>query len=177
MLGTIRQISALAAILAAGVVLPSTAAGQDARGTSSLDLAAAERLEAQAAQPNTLARHWVDAGDALVQAAKLRPATDPRALDDLMGAASAYRVAGRLTAARRTVLDAARQAVRQGDVDRAAHAYLAAGSLSLERREEEAARTCFERAGRLAASPQLTDSQKRTLVALYLNSRGAADQK
>ncbi len=167
MRSAIRQLCALAAILAAGALVPTTLAAQQAA-----DPGTAEQLEARAAHPNAVAADWIDTGKLLVEAAGLRAAADPRALDDLIGAAGAYRVAGKLTLARRAALQAATRSVRARAADRAAHAYLAAADLSFALRDEEGARTYLERAAREGDSPRLTLDQKRVLLAQLLEARG-----
>ncbi len=167
MRSVIRHLGALAAILAAAAIVPATLHGQQAPNPS-----AAEQLEAQAAHPNTVSADWIDAARLLVEAAGLRAVSDPRALDDLMGAASAYRVGGKLTLARRTALQAAARSRRAGEADRAAHAYLAAADLSLELRDDDGVRTYLERAARQGDSPRLTLEQKRTLLAQLIEARG-----
>ncbi len=171
MRSAIRQLSALAAILAAGVIVSTNLAAQQ-----SADPNAAEQLEARASHPNARAADWIDSGNLLVQAAGLRSVTDPRALEDLIGAASAYRVAGKLTLARRTALQAATRSLRARDADRAAHAYLAAADLSFALRDEEGARTYLERAARQGDSPRLTMEQKRTLLAQLMEARGRVNR-
>lgn len=167
MRSAIRHLGTLVALLAANATLPA-AAGAQQPAPAPRDQATAQ---ARALQPNSSVRDWIDAGDALVSAAQLRPSGDVRAVDDLVGAAGAYRVAGRVAAARRTVLQAARQALRLHDPDRAAHAYLAAGSLSFELRDEENAQEYLGRAARLAANPRLSAEQKRTIVAILRETR------
>ncbi len=171
MRSAIRQLGALAAILAAGAIIPTTLTAQQG-----IDPSAAERLEARAAHPNTVSADWIDSGRLLVEAAGLRAQADPRALADLIGAASAYRVAGNLTLARRSALQAAARSLRAGDSDRAAHAYLAAADLSLALRDDEAARTYLERAARQGDSPRLTLDQKRTLLAQLIEARGKSSR-
>ncbi len=170
MRSALRQLGALTAILAAGAIVPATVAAQTP------DPSAAERLEARAAHPNTGSSGWIDTGSLLVEAAGLRAASDPRALDDLIGAAGAYRVAGKLTLARRSALQAAARSLRAADPDRAAHAYLAAAELSFALRDEEAARTYLERAARQGDSPRLTLDQKRTLLAQLIEARGKSSR-
>ncbi len=169
MRSAIRQLGALAAILAAGAIAPTILVAQQATNPG-----AAEQLEARAAHPNTVSADWADTGRLLVEAAGLRAATDPRALDDLIGAAGAYRVAGKPATARRIALQAARQSIRAGEADRAAHAYMAAADLSFELREDETARTYLERAARQGDSPKLTIAQKSLLLAQLIEARGKA---
>ncbi len=161
-----RVLGALAAILAAGAIVPSVLVAQQPNP------GAAEQLEARAAQPNAVSADWVDVGNSLVQAAGLRGFSDPRAFDDLIGAANAYRIAGKLTLARRTALELARRSVQANDPDRAAHAYLAAATVSFDLREDEAARTYLERAARQGDSAKLTFEQKRMLLAQLIEARG-----
>jgi len=169
----ILQISALAAIVAAGVLVPAGATAQQPRAPVSAAVDVAERLEARAAHPSVRTADWLATGDALVEAAALRASGDPRAFDDLIGAAGAYRVAGALTMARRAALEAVRRSVRVHDAARAAHAYLAAATLSFDLRDEEAARTYLERAAHEGDSPRVTASEKRQLLAQLLVAREA----
>ncbi len=165
---TIGQLGMLVALVTTIAILPAGAASQQ---PAPVPHTRAVPAQPRAHQVNSSAQDWVNAAEALVSSSTLRAADDVRAVDDLIGAAGAYRIAGRLTAARRTALAAARLALRLRDVDRAAHAYVAAGSLSFELREEENGQEYLGRAANLAANPRLTVEQKRTIVALLRETR------
>jgi hypothetical protein len=71
-------------------------------------------------------------------------------VQELLAGATAYRIAGRISMARRIALEAVARAMRAGDDEGAAHAYLAAASYSAELRDEDATRAYVYRSRMLA---------------------------
>ncbi len=128
MRNTIRYLSALTALLGAGFVLSTPAAAQEESPTITLSapttVSAAEQLELKAATP-VENNNWAPAAADLVQAAKLRPAEDVVAVNDLLSAATLYASIDRPTTALVPTEEAAWRAERMGAADMAVRAWIA----------------------------------------------------
>ncbi len=150
-------------VFCTGLLLP---AGVSAQGTSTQSApprSPAELAADVALTPKSRASDWVAAARALEQAAKLRSPGDPRVVNDLLGAATAYETAGKVVLARKTVVEGARRAVQAGDVFTAANAYVDAARLSMQLRDENGAFTYLDHARQLATSPRMAPEQIRVI--------------
>jgi hypothetical protein len=152
-------------VLATGLLLPVGASAQGTRTKSAPPPSPGDEPPVSAPAPNYQASDWVTAAQALQQTARFRSPGDPRVVNDLLGAATAYEMAGKLAQARRTALEGARQAVKVGDAYTAANAYVDAARLSIELRDENGAFTCLEHANQLATSPSMTPEQTHVILA------------
>ena len=160
---TIVTIRTLVVLCTAGLLVPVAVSAQGTSVKSTPSFTAAEQLEAIALQTKTQDSDWIRTAQVLEQAAKLRPARDAQAVADLISAASAYKIAGKLTPARWAAQDAAKRAFKIGDVYTAAVAYIAAVRLSVDLNDPDGASLNMEHAKQLAESPKLTPAQKRSL--------------
>ena len=160
-----RTMMARALVAVCDGILPPLALSAQIRTKSAPPPSAPERLEALAASPKLQASDWIQAARALEQAARLRTPGDVAVVTDLLGAATAYEIAGKLVPARRIAVDGARAALELGDVYTAANAYMAAARLSLRLRDEAGAFTYIDHAKQLATSPRLTPEQTRAIMA------------
>lgn len=152
-------------VLCTGLVVPAAVSAQGTSVKSAPARNPAEQLETFALAPKIQASDWIEAAQALEQAASLRTAHDPRAVNDLLSAATAYETAGRLVQARKAVVEGARHAFKVGDVYTAANAYVVAARLSIQLRDDNGAVTYLGHAGQLATSPKITPTQKQVIFA------------
>ncbi|HKG95394.1 MAG TPA: hypothetical protein VKA84_25970 [Gemmatimonadaceae bacterium] len=93
-------------------------------------------------------------------AADARDPYDPLAVQDLVLAANIFYHLGDLSAARNTMVRAAVRAERRGDLVRAAIAYVDAGYVAIEQKDENRARDLSRKVRALADSPLLGDDQR-----------------
>jgi len=152
-------------VVCAGVLLPAAVSAQDTRTKNAPPRSPAELPKDVVVAPKSQASDWIAAAQALEQAARLRAPGDPRVVNDLLGAATAYQAAGKLVRARRTLVEGARQAARTGDVFTAANAYVAAARLCVQLRDDQGAFTYLDHARQLATSRRMTPEQTRVIVA------------
>lgn len=151
-------------VVCTGILLPAAVSAQSS--VRSLPPRTPAELLAEAAMaPKVQASDWIEAAQALRQLASLRTPDDPRVVNDLLGAATAYEIAGKTVQARRAAIEGARQAVKVGEVYTAAIAYIDAARMSIGLRDESGAFTCLEHARRLATSPRMTPEQVRVIFA------------
>ncbi len=161
------KLSALAAVVAATLLLPRTGAAQAIRDKSAPAPSPAVALEAQARPMMDEPKKWAEMADLFAQAAQIRSADDPRAVDDLIIAAAAYRWAGKRTPARETYVSAGERALALGDVVRAADAFLCGAVIANEQKDTPAAWELKGRAERLAQSPLLTEGQRKLILGQF----------
>lgn len=114
-----------------------------------------------------------EAAELLEASIALRPACDVELFDDLRLAARLHHAAGKLEKARLAMLRAAEHGVATGHVIGAAHAYLDAATIALERGLPAAASDAVRRADLLSTSP-LLDRRDRDLIAQRIVREGAA---
>jgi len=152
-------------ILCTGILLPVavSAQGRSTSVKSAPPRSPAEQLESIALQSKARDSDWIEAAQALTQAARLRTPGDPRVVNDLLSAATAYETAGKLTQARKTVVEGAKEAFKAGDVYTAANAYIVAARLSIQLRDESGAFANLEHAKQLASSSKMTPEQKHVI--------------
>ena len=160
---TIVTIRTLVVLCTAGLLVPVAVSAQGTSVKSTPSFTAAEQLESIALQTKTQDSDWIQTAQVLEQAARLRPANDAQAVTDLFVAAGAYKTGGNTISARWAAQDAAKRAYKDGDVYRAAVAYIAAVRLSIELHDPDGAFFNMEHAKRLAGSPRLTAQQKRDI--------------
>lgn len=164
MLSKIRQLGLLSAVVAVGAALGTSATAQSAVMASAPNNEDVLRLENVSARTLVTVADWADLAESLIQAAGLRANGDPLAVRDLVAAASAFNAIDRWVDARTTVLEAASRAVAAGEIDQAAHAYIAAAILSIRLREIAAAWTYVQQARLLAADPALSRQQQENIL-------------
>ncbi len=137
---TYRYLSALSTLLVAGMVAHASAAAQGTRLLSAPTISPAEQLEMLAEQP-IVNGQWLPSAKDLEQAARLRPATDPTAVWDLMSAATLYTSMGRDDEALALLVTAGDRARRIGDNELTFRTYLA--GLGVAEQAEDASWTHF----------------------------------
>ncbi len=152
-------LRALATIFVAGILIPTAGRAQ------TVDPTAAQKLEQRAESFDV--SQFPHIGDLLVKAASLRSDTDPVGLDDLVRAAGAYWSGGKKTRARETFVQAADRALSMGDVRQAANGYLRAAIIANEQRDPERD-ALIQKANKLAASPLLTDGDRRMILGQFV---------
>lgn len=140
-------------------VAPSMAGAQE------VGVRSAERLEARA---NALTASLTGSdhrkrAELLREAAQLRPAADPKGIDDLMQAGDVYRAWGDLGEAYVVALQAFDRAIAAGEVYRAARAVLDAGELALLQSDVPRAERHIDRARLLMLTPALSGAQRQEL--------------
>lgn len=111
---------------------------------------------------------WRRAAALLERSAKLRPLCDPLRFEALRDAARYYRFSGQVDRASATMVEAAEQGARRGDVVGAAHAFIEAASWALEAGCTERAGHAARRATLLAQSPLLEPVRR-----LHIRGRAA----
>lgn len=152
-------------LVCTGILLPAASSAQATSGKAAVLLTTAEQLEAFARSPKFKASDWIEAGRALERAARLRTSGDPVAVNDVLGAATAYEIAAMLVPARKNAVEGAKRAIDIGEIYTAAHAYLAAARFSFQLQEEKAALSYLYHAKRLVKSSNLTPDQKYAIMA------------
>ena len=163
MRSTIRHLGVLGGFLVAGFALHSPAMAQEAQTLSAPTVTPAQRLEMKADQPVTH-DNWLPVAADLEHAAKLRPADNLTALNDLMGAATLYQSVGRPTIALSIVSDVASRAEHAGDIDLAAHAYTGAITLALKLDDSDQASYYLGKLEALARRPGVTPAEKQAIL-------------
>ncbi len=160
-----RTISVVAFIVAAGIV-PSIARAQT-MSKSAPPAPAFQKVEKQATMLLDQPKNWTQAAELYQQAAALRPADDPTGVQDLLVAGGAYRWTGHKRMARQVYVQAAERALSMGDVDVGARAFLLAAVVAYEQKDVAGASELNARARLLAASPLLTDGQRRLILGQF----------
>jgi len=135
-----------------------------APGPDPIDLARALELEARAWSLRDRMDRRSAAARLLREAADLRPAEDPERVRNLREASSMNFHAGHLAQAATDAGDAAKAALRQGDVLQAAHAYLDAAWMAAEDGRTARALAFVEEAMLLTASPLLGDEDRERIL-------------
>jgi hypothetical protein len=154
----------LATTVGANAQMP--AAGID-RSNRGVDVPRAMELEREAEALQRSVPSWNDAAARLREAARLRPANDPQALEDLQTAATIYTNTGAHVRSQDTLLELVRRATDFGEVTTAAHALIDAAFAAARRGQHDLAREYFGRARMLSLSSHLTsDEQARLAVRL-----------
>jgi hypothetical protein len=126
--------------------------------------ALADEIQQRAAALHDQPRRYSEAAWLYRESAALRAATDPRAIESLATAAHLYHYANRLFDARKTMEQAARQALARGDVVRASVANLEAAFFAYKQGNQAQANRLGRAALRLADSPMLTPEQRALIV-------------
>jgi hypothetical protein len=169
---TSRTIKVLAVVVVTAAVVPSVASAQTY--TKSAPAAPAfQTVEKQATTLLDQPRQWSRAAGLFEQAAALRAAEDPTGVQDLLVAAGAYRWSGHKRTARAVYVQAAERALAMGDVDTGARAFLLAAIVAQEQKDLAAAKELNGRARLLAASPLLTDGQRRLILGQFEQANAA----
>lgn len=114
-------------------------------------------------------RAW-DAARLHIQEVNYRSASDPEAIESLAMAAHLFGYAGRPGEARRVMEQAATRALSNGDVDRAAQAYLQAGFFAQRETNSIEAKRLVEKAMVLTRSPSITTSVRDAIRERVRNS-------
>lgn len=127
------------------------------------DLERARALEAEARGLSDQMKRRARAARLYRQAADLRPAHDPKKVENLRHASRMNFYAGRTDAAIRDAHDASQVALRQGDLVEAAHAYLDAAWLAAREGQAERAEQWVEEARLLSTSPLLAQGQQEEI--------------
>ncbi|CAN5711210.1 hypothetical protein BH23GEM11_BH23GEM11_15590 [soil metagenome] len=169
-------VGVLAAALPLGLLLLAPSASLEAATLSETELAPAG-VEAVAPGPETAAeleaRAWAmrdqvdrrrEAARLYRQAADLREVSDPMKVESLREASRMSFYAGRTHRALADASEAARLALRQGDVVVAAHIHMDAAWLAAELGDAATAGQHLADARMLAASPLLAQSQRVDLL-------------
>ena len=164
MRNTIRHLGALTAFLVAGFAVHSPLAAQEeAQALSAPTVTPAEQLETKADQPVTH-DNWLPVAADLEKAARLRPADDPEALTDLMGAATLYASVGRPTIALSILDEVTGRAEHIGAFDMAARAYVGAITLAQDNDHPDSAAFYAGRLEALVKAPGVTPAQKQAIL-------------
>ncbi len=171
MRNTIRYLSALTALLAAGLITHTPASAQGTLTLSAPTISPAEQLEQQAEQP-VVRDNWLPAAVELEKAARLRGVDDPAALNDLMGAATLYASVGRPTIALSILDEVATRAEKAGAFDMAARAYDGAVPLALQNDDSDRAAFYVGRLEALAHRQDVPAAQRQTILGLLGMSIG-----
>ncbi|TVP45126.1 MAG: hypothetical protein EA350_09980 [Gemmatimonadales bacterium] len=124
----------------------------------------AAELEARAREMMALVDRQKDAARLFREAADLREDGDPLKVESLRNASRSNFYAGRTNRALSDAAEAARLALRQGDVVAAAHVHVDAAWIALELGDNSTAAQHAEDARMLAASPLLTRAQRMDLM-------------
>jgi hypothetical protein len=152
-------------VLCTGLLVPAAVAAQATSTQSAPPRSPAELSNDVTLTPKSQVSDWIAAARALERAAKLRAPGDPRVVNDLLGAATAYEAAGKLVQARKALVEGARKAAKTGNGLTAANAYVEAARLSIQLRDENGTFTYLEHARQLARSPGMTPEQTRVIFA------------
>jgi hypothetical protein len=128
------------------------------------DVVRARELEARAWSLRDQMNRRGQAGRLLREAAELRPADDPAKVSNLRDASRMSFHAGNFAQAATDAGEAAKAALRQGDVLQAAHAYLDAAWMAVEAGESGRALAFAEEAMILTASPLLDDEDREGIM-------------
>ncbi len=175
MRNTVRYLSTLAALLAAGALVQTPLAAQAAitlnAPPANTNVAMAQALETRALAEKYGNRDWAAAAADLKHAASLRGWKDPVAIEDNLVAAEAFDFLGETGVARIAADEAGRQAERLGLPDVAVRAYVGAFRYAMALDNVDLANSYLERLSRLAASPRVSaETRKEFLapVAMYL---------
>ena len=172
-----RYIISTLALAVALSMLPNRAVTQTSIKTAParISVTRADELEAQAAALHEQLNRYPEAARLYKEAASLRSATDPRAVESLALAAHLYHYANRLFDARRTMEQAANRALARGDVLRASQANLEAALFAFKQGNDSETERLARKALKLAQSPLLTEQQRASIInRLRANSSVAA---
>lgn len=120
----------------------------------------AEALHARATQLFEFPLRYRDAARLLREAASLRAPDDPVAVDELLLAGRLWHYTRDWSAARRAFDEAATRSLGNGEITRAAHAYVDAAFNATAHQAWEEAKQLVARVERLAASPHLQVSER-----------------
>jgi hypothetical protein len=159
----------LATTVGANAQMP--AAGND-RLNRGVNVPRAMELEREAEALQRSVEDWDDAAARLREAARLRPANDPQALQDLQNAGTIYNNTGAYVRSQDTLLELVRRATDFGEVKMAAHALIDAAFAAARRGQHTLAGEYLDRARMLSRSSHLTsDEQARLAVRLDVPDR------
>lgn len=156
-LRAVRGVVFSAALIAAA--MPVTAQHSATAGS-----AAPDALVARATAWIDDADRRDDAARLLVEAAELRPASDPRVAEELTAAARLFFYAGDHARAQRTMERAGETALANGDVVAAAHALLDAAWIAREHGTTMKVRENALRARRLMGSPLVDQGTRESVL-------------
>jgi hypothetical protein len=162
-----HSFSALLACAVLVAALPTVLVAQSASGDPGpvVDLERAERLEADAwGHLNRDSPNYRRAGRLFQQAAASRAVDDRQALESLRMAGLVTYYGKDLRRSRSIMVERAERALRLGEVDQAANAYIDAAFLAVELRDGGAALAFAENARMLADSPFLSAGQRNNLA-------------
>ncbi|MEJ7810205.1 MAG: hypothetical protein WKG32_07265 [Gemmatimonadaceae bacterium] len=158
-----RLLTAAFVAAAAAPVAASAQATLDSvyvRATS----ARADELDQKAQALYAAPKKWRQAAYLHQLAAGMRADDDPRMVHSLSMAANLLYYVGDVGAARGTMERAARAAEAQGDVMKAAAAYVDAGYLAIAQHGDDRAMVLARKAQTLASSPLLNAEQRTTIT-------------
>lgn len=158
------RISAVVA-MAAIIGLPAAGGAQVSIALASADGAA--RADALHVRAEALYEHpdrYAEAALLMRQAARLRPAGDVVAVDELVQSGRLYAYAGDRAAACASMEEAAERALEGGDVMTAAHALIDAAFLAIAQQKWHDVEELSSRAEVLAGSPLLSGRQRTAVL-------------
>ncbi len=166
-----RMKGAVAFVAFAGMAFTANGMlAQSASGQESVDVAKAQRYEAAAARVGKSMEFFNEAAKYWEAAAKLRPAGDCQAVQDMVEASRLKFYLGDEGKAQSLLQDAGEIAITYGDVATAARVFLDAAWIAESRGQATVVQNLISRAQKLAQSPLLTDRDRNALL-----SRIAAD--
>ena len=152
-------------LLMAVAAAPAAASAQQklppVRVTASLEYADGLMLRAESL--STTLTQFKKAADLFERSAEVRTAADPQAVNCLRAAANLRYNSGDKRRSLGLMEKAGDRAIRLGDVETAAHAYIDAAVIASELRQGQRARELGERAVLLAKSPLLSAAQRGAL--------------
>jgi hypothetical protein len=143
----------------------SAQTGRRPADSTAVDVERARRLEGEASALTSDLRSFGKAARLLREAASLRPLADPMAIANLARAGRLQFYRKDLRGAYASLVEGAERAFRTGDVLNAAHAYLDAAIVAIERKDGPSALRDIERARLLSYSPYLSRVEHARLAA------------
>lgn len=161
------KLGPFAAVVAAALLIPHGGAAQVMRARSGPQPSPALELETKAQAWLNVPSQWSRMARLLEQAAQIRAADDPRAVDDLVLAAAAHWWTGNGRDALGTYVAAGERALSLGDVVGAAHAFLAGAVIANEQKQGTTALDLKARAERLAHSPLLSLAERQNILGQF----------
>lgn len=165
MRSTLRYLSALTAVLVAGVALQTSVAAQTTRVLSAPSaISAAAQLESVADQQKTTTHDWIVSAQTLEKAARLRAPADPQGTNDLIVAAGVWQSLNRYNPACIDLGAAARRAEAANDNETAAHALATAANLSAEVGDNEMASVYLDQLVAVVHRPGVTPADRKAVL-------------
>ena len=170
---TLFSVPAVGDAAVEGTTLSCTLAEPEVRsGPADRDAVRGEELRTEAYRALEEEADAKRAAELLDASIALRPPCDARLFDDLRLSARLHHAVGEAEKARLTMLRAAEHAVETGHVVGAAHAYLDAATIAVERGLQAEAADAVRRADLLSTSPLLGARDRELIAQRIVRDRG-----